>query len=120
MLTGFPQTKPLSSRARSKMDLFLNTLISEYRFPKKVTSKKIETGLKITGPEVRAMVHELREKGHLILSDSGGYSYTTDPKDAHTTLKHISERIRSLSRVRSSLETAMRKAGSGTSQMELL
>lgn len=96
-LTGF-NVEGLSKRATDCLDLFLDTLKTHYMAPKWVKSNRIEDRLGLSGPEVRALVHYLRTKGHLIASSGQGYCYSTDinSQESQDTLKHLKERANSL------------------------
>jgi len=96
-LTGF-NVEGLSKRASGCLDLFLDTLKTYYTAPKWVKSNRIEDKLGLSGPEVRAIVHHLRTKGHLIASSGQGYCYTEDinSQESKDTLKHLKERANSL------------------------
>jgi biotin operon repressor len=90
------------------MDSFLYALKTNYAYPLYVKSHKIESGLSISGSEVRAIVRTLRRGGFLIISSSKGYSFTENEDIfRETTLTHLNDRAKSLHKTIADCERAM-------------
>ena len=103
----------LSMRAEKMLATFLQTLKSEYRYPKTVISAKIEEGLGLSGSEVRAMVNTLRRKEHPIGSNTHGYYYANNERELRETIQHLTERRNSISAVITGLELAFKTDNQG-------
>ena len=99
--------------------MFLQVLQSNYVYPESVTSRRVESGLNISGAEVRAIVRTLRRGGHFIISDHKGYSFTTDPDLFEDKIQHLYDRRTSLSNTIDECESAISIARQGTPQGEL-
>ena len=106
----------LSHRAEKMINTFLQTLKSQYKYPRTVRSVKIEKGLDVSGVDVRAMANTLRRRGEPIGSNVNGYYYATDARELEETIKHLTERRNSLSAVIEGLNRAFADKG----QLELL
>lgn len=59
-----------------------------------IKSKKIESKMGLTGPEVRAIVGHLRRLGNPICSFRKGYHWTHDPDELQQTIDHLESRAR--------------------------
>lgn len=66
--------------------------IKKYSRENPVISKKIEMALKLSGPEVRALVRYLRRNGYAIGSNSKGYYWIKDVSELEITIRHLQER----------------------------
>jgi hypothetical protein len=74
------------------------------------------TGL--SGVEVRAIVHFLREEGYPIGSRGSGYYWCRSEEDKQVTLDHLRQRVRSITRAYNGLEKAdLDKSPSNTLHM---
>ena len=89
----------LSHHAQKMINTFLQTLKSQYKYPRTVRSVKLEKGLDVSGVDVRAMANTLRRRGEPIGSNVYGYYYATDARELEETIKHLTERRNSLSAV---------------------
>ena len=81
-----------------------------------VFSKQLENRYKLSGAEVRSVVHRLREDGKPICSGSEGYYLAKDLVEARHTINHLRSRANSM------LETArsMEEFFTGEDQQVLL
>lgn len=59
-----------------------------------IISKKIESKMGLTGPDVRDIVRHLRRLGNPICSFHKGYYWTHDPDDLQQTIDHLESRAR--------------------------
>lgn len=81
-----------------------------------VFSKQLENRYKLSGAEVRSVIHRLREDGKPICSGSEGYYLAKDLVEARHTINHLRSRANSM------LETArsMEEFFTGEDQQVLL
>jgi hypothetical protein len=108
VVRSFPNIERLTKKAQGLLPLFLNTLQDKYIYPKFITSKNIESGLRLSGAEVRAIVRSLRRAGHLVVSTGKGYSYTNDDRIFEsTTLPHLKDRRNSIDKTIRDIEHAI-------------
>ena len=103
--------KGMTPKAEKVVDLFLETMKTQYRFPNWVKSPQIQEGLGIAGVDVRSIVHHHRCNGVLMLSGREGYSYTDNPKEAESTIRVLKQYSRSISDAVSGMEGAVNQAG---------
>ena len=93
---GFEHIDGLTDRAVRKYDLFVRTLKNDYSDNKFVTSKQIEEGLKLTGPEVRALRRLAWDKVVPVGSGRNGYFYATSVEAWKPVRHHIDSRKNAL------------------------
>lgn len=112
MITGFEQyTKELSGDERKIAPLIIDllkatngpsTAVSAKKMSKVIAKKK---GLKVKGPRIRKMIHEIRVKGVVpdVLASSQGYYASSDKEQRSKYIKSLNERIDAIKEVRRAL-----------------
>ena len=112
MITGFEQyTKELSGDERKIAPLIIDllkatngpsTAVSAKKMSKVIAKKK---GLKVKGPRIRKMIHEIRVKGVVpdVLASSQGYYVSSDKEQRSKYIKSLNERIDAIKEVRRAL-----------------
>ena len=61
-----------------------------------VTSKYIEENFRVTGPELRAIIRELRRSGHPIANSPYGYFYAKTYSEIQPTIQDLEARSLSM------------------------
>lgn len=104
-LTGFEEvtTHPPEVLSEAKV---VRRVIEPRTAANPILSPQIEAATGFGGPQVRALVHVLREQGVPICSTSKGYWMARTPDELETTLEHLRQRSRSLQTVIVGLEKA--------------
>ena len=92
-LPGFEDVPGLTERAWAARQALILGLL-HHRSKKPVVSRVIEPALGITGPEVRALVSQLRLLRLPIGSGSKGYFWASDICDIEETILHLQSRAR--------------------------
>ena len=69
-----------------------------------VFSKQLEKRYKISGAEVRSVVHRLRDEGKPICSGADGYYLAKDLVEARHTINHLRSRANSMLETARSME----------------
>lgn len=95
-LPGYPDIPDLTQRAADKYPIFLATLRKNHPQGKEATSKRIETRLGISGPEVRALKRLAWAEGHPVGTGAKGYFWMHRVEECRRTSAHIKARIAAL------------------------
>lgn len=105
-LSGFENIPTLSKRAVHVKDRVKSQL--EYHFKRNpITSKELEDFYRLSGSEIRAIIHALRLDGCPIASGSTGYYWAMSYSELLPTVEHITQRISSLSVLKKSLSKTL-------------
>ena len=74
-----------------------------------VKSPELEARFSIRGTALRAMVNELRCRGHPVCSDERGYYYAETEAELAATIRQLSSRIGKIAKAKNGLVRAMEK-----------
>ena len=97
-ITGFEEIPSLSKRAVHVKDRVKSQL--EYHFiGNPITSKELEKFYRLTGSEIRAIIHVLRLDGCPVASGSKGYYWATNYSELIDTVQHMKQRATSMLKV---------------------
>lgn len=103
-LTGYPITDiPPEIRAQAAQ---VRRVIEPRTAASPILSPAVERATGLSGVQVRALVHALREAGEPICSNSRGYWYARSADELNGTIEHLRQRRNSLGAVLGGLERA--------------
>lgn len=95
--------KEMSKKARSmQTHIWADIHKSSSRSP--IFSKQLENRYKLSGAEVRSVIHRLREDGKPICSGSDGYYLANNLLEARHTINHLRSRANSMLQTARSME----------------
>ena len=103
-LAGFQNIETeLSDKLKPLVDTVAHGL-RKYTIDSPVKSAQIEIGLKISGPELRAIVQHLRLQGMPVGSNGKGYYMARSKDEIKTTVQHLRQRAKIENRTALALE----------------
>lgn len=118
-LETFESLPSLSKRAKSKLVWLRIELEVRHPLGKELTASRIKHWKGLSGTETRALCHYLRVNGVPIGSNNKGYFYAHSPEELESTIKHMGQRINSISEIKESLIKTQRQMKNEHSQIGL-
>ena len=95
--------KEMSKKARSMLvHIWADIHKSTSKSP--IFSKQLERRYKLSGAEVRSVIHKLRDEGRPICSGADGYYLAKDLVEARHTINHLRSRANSMLETARSME----------------
>ena len=95
--------KEMSKKARSML-VYIWADIHKSTSNSSIFSKQLERRYKLSGAEVRSVIHKLRDDGRPICSGSDGYFMPKDLLEARHTISHLRSRATSMLETARSME----------------
>jgi len=112
-LVTFEEIDALTPKAMRNVEWVRIELQVRHTIGRELSSVDLYQRRRLSGPEVRAIIHYLRTDHCPIGSNSKGYFWATRPEDLETTRKHLTQRANSMYEVARILSSIMQDMRSG-------